>query len=82
MIIVANLRLSWFFAAAGGWVMERAHRQLARSLGGHGHRRAFADDRPDRPAPPPRICPRRAAERPSDADGGHRVLMKAANTRC
>jgi hypothetical protein len=27
MIIIANLWLSWFFAAAGGWVMERAHRR-------------------------------------------------------
>jgi Na+/H+ antiporter NhaD/arsenite permease-like protein len=29
MILVANLRLSGFFAIAGGWVMRRAHRPLA-----------------------------------------------------
>ncbi len=29
MIIVANLRLSGFFALAGGWIMRRAHRPLA-----------------------------------------------------
>jgi Na+/H+ antiporter NhaD/arsenite permease-like protein len=29
MIIVANLRLSGFFAIAGGWVIGRAHRPLA-----------------------------------------------------
>jgi Na+/H+ antiporter NhaD/arsenite permease-like protein len=29
MILVANLRLSGFFAVAGGWVMRRAHRPLA-----------------------------------------------------
>jgi Na+/H+ antiporter NhaD/arsenite permease-like protein len=29
MILVANLRLSGFFALAGGWVMRRAHRPLA-----------------------------------------------------
>ncbi len=29
MIIVANLRLSGFFALAGGWIMGRAHRPLA-----------------------------------------------------
>jgi Na+/H+ antiporter NhaD/arsenite permease-like protein len=29
MILVANLRLSGFFAVAGGWIMRRAHRPLA-----------------------------------------------------
>jgi len=29
MILVANLRLSGFFAMTGGWVMRRAHRPLA-----------------------------------------------------
>ena len=29
MILDANLRLSGFFAMAGGWVMRRAHRPLA-----------------------------------------------------
>ena len=28
MIVVANLRLSGFFALANGWVMQRAHRPL------------------------------------------------------
>src|SRR6516162_1667321 len=46
MILVANLRLSGFFAVAGGWIMRRAHRPLTAGEGGDNRGQAAVADTP------------------------------------